>query len=156
MKEMFKSVQRVILLGLGVFGLLALYLFQQYLDFYQLLRGEALRELYYSTDFKTVNPRAFCLNKVGRYVLNDLFTMAIIAALFPQGRYFRFALMVLIFGLVVLLPSYLILYLAQPSGFSSLIAHLHRLVMNPVLLLLLIPAFYYQQKLNKEPHRESQ
>ncbi|MDZ7846825.1 MAG: hypothetical protein U5L96_08670 [Owenweeksia sp.] len=50
------------------------------------------------------------------------------------------------FGLFVLLPIYLYLYLQQPAGFSSMLSHLHRVVMNPVLMMLLIPAFAAQRR----------
>lgn len=154
-KPLLKSPKRIGLLFLGGLGLFAVYFFQHYLDFYNLLQFKAPREIMYSSDYQAVDVWEFSVNKVFRYLVNDLFAMAIIAALFPEQRYIRFAVVVLLFGLLILSPSYIALYLWQPAGFSSLIGHLHRLVMNPLLMMLLIPAFYYQKQLLKQTHRHS-
>ncbi|QNR24815.1 exosortase F system-associated membrane protein [Croceimicrobium hydrocarbonivorans] len=154
LRQILRSPKRLLLLLVGCLGLFLVYFFQHYLDFYHLFQGKAPQELNYSSDFIEVDPRVFSVNKVIRYLLNDLFAMALISALFPQGRYVRFALFVLMFGLFILVPIYLWLYLSQPVGFSSLIGHLHRLVMNPVLMMLLIPAFFYQKRLIEEQVQE--
>lgn len=155
LKELITSPRRISLLAIGGIGLFAVYFFQHYLDFYSLLQFKAPREVLYSSDYQEVEFWEFSINKVFRYLVNDLFAMAIIAALFPQKEYLRFAFFVLLFGLLVLSPTYIALYLWQPAGFSSAIGHLHRLVMNPVLMMLLIPAFFYQKRLLSEGHKHS-
>lgn len=154
-KPLLNSPKRMGLLLVGGLGLFAVYFFQHYLDFYHLIQFKAPREILYSSDYQTVDVWEFSVNKIMRYLINDLFAMAIIAALFPEQAYIRFAVAVLLFGLFILSPSYIALYLWQPTGFSSLIGHLHRLVMNPLLMMLLIPAFYYQKQLLKQSHRQS-
>ena len=133
----------VLLLGCG--GLFLVYFFQDYLDFYSILRGEVPDHLEYTSDFQNVNKVAFIVNKTLRYVINDLLAIAVIFGLFSEKKYTRFSFYVMLFGLLVLLPAYLSLYFIQPHGLSSLISHLHRIVLNPVLMMLLIPAFYYQR-----------
>lgn len=155
LSSLLSNPKRLLLLLVGALGLFLIYFFQHYLDFYSLLQFKAPREIAYSSDFVAYDPFEFSLNKVLRYVLNDLFAMAIIAALFPDRKYLRFAVWVLLFGLFVLVPIYIVIYLSQPQGFSSLIGHLHRLVMNPVLMMLLIPAFFYQQSLFSTETRDS-
>lgn len=147
MKSNNQHLKRLLFILLGGGGLFSVYFFQDYLDFYSLLQGEPLQRSEIRSEYQNLNPLAFVVNKVIRYLLNDLFAMAIIYGLFFEIKYLRFAFWVLLFGLLFLLPSYLFLYLSQPAGFSSMIAHLHRLVLNPVLMMLLIPAFYYQRKL---------
>ncbi len=142
---------RISFIVLGASGLFLVYFFQHYLDFHSILfKGQAPQELDYSSDFKQVERVPFIVNKIGRYLLNDLFTISIIYGLFYEKKYLRFAFIVLLFGLVFLLPSYLFLYLAKPVGFSSLVSHLHRIVLNPVLMMLLIPAYFYQRRLKDE------
>jgi exosortase F-associated protein len=142
---------RILFLLIGALGLFLVYFFQHYLDFNTLiLKGELPQELNYSANFTDVETVPFVVNKVGRYLLNDLFTIAIVYGLFYEGKYLRFAFAVLLFGLVFLLPTYLILYLSKPAGFSSLLSHLHRIVLNPVLMMLLIPSFFYQRKISKQ------
>lgn len=127
------------------------YFFQDYLDFYSVLvEFKAPGKLDYSVSFTEVEPVAFTLNKAGRYLLNDLFSIAIIYGIFGERKYARFAVYVMFFGLFVLVPIYLYLYLQQPAGFSSMLSHLHRIVMNPVLMMLLIPAFAAQRQAEKE------
>ncbi len=139
------SGQRWFYLWVGAAGLFLVYFFQNYLDFYSLLQLKAPRELNYQASFQEVEYSPFILNKALRYLCNDLFSIALIFAIFGERKYVRFAVWVMLFGLLVLLPIYLLLYLSQPEGFSSMLSHLHRVVMNPVLMLLLIPAFFAQR-----------
>lgn len=138
--------QRWIFLLGGAIGLFSVYFFQEYLDLYSLLQGERPQRLDIRSEYQTVELQSFVVNKVFRYLLNDLCAMSLIYALFHERKYLRFAFWVLLVGLFILLPIYLMLYLSQPPGLSSMIAHLHRLVLNPVLMMLLIPAFYYQRQ----------
>ncbi len=140
------SLKRWAFLILGVTVMVAVYVFQAYLDFYTVLfKWEVPRVLDYTADFKEVDKLEYTVNKVFRYLLNDLCAIAIIYGLFGERKYVRFAFYVMTFGLVFILPIYLLLFFAQPEGYSSMISHLHRLVLNPVLMMLLIPAFYYQK-----------
>lgn len=85
---------------------------------------------------------AFVLNKLLRFLLNDLVTIALIQLLFQRAAYTKFAFGVMLFSLVFLLPAFFLANaMSWPGAFVSM---LHRLTMNPVLLMLLIPAFYYQ------------
>jgi exosortase F-associated protein len=143
-------------LFIGGMGLFLIYFFQNYLDFYHLLQFQKPLEVAYSSEYITVDPWAFSFNKVFRYLSNDFFAILLISALFPESKYYRFALWVLLLGLVLLVPLYIYLYLKQPAGFSSMVSHLHRMVMNPVLMLLLIPSFFYQKKLGKANQNETQ
>lgn len=144
------GLKRFALIFCGAFGLFLVYLFQEYLNLYSLITEGTLRRLNYPADFIDVNRLEFIVNKVFRYILNDLFAIALLHGLFYEKKYLRFAFYVMIFGLLVLVPLYLFIYLNQPRGFSSMLSHLHRLVMNPVLMMLLIPAFYYQRRVEKK------
>ena len=76
-------------------------------------------------------------------------TIVVIYALFYECKYVIFAIFVQLFGLLVLLPSYLIAKWHYPGYNGPMINYLHRLTLNPVLLMLLIPVFMFQKKLNK-------
>jgi len=145
----FEPIRIVYVLG-GAVGLFLVYFFQHHLDFHSVLfHFEAPKVLSHSHDFIPEDKFPFIVNKIGRYLVNDLFTIAIIYGLFYEKKYLRFSFLVLLFGLLLLLPIYLILFLANIEGFSSLLTHLHRLVLNPVLMMLLIPAFFYQRSQNQ-------
>lgn len=90
----------------------------------------------------------FILNRTIRFLLNDAFAIGILYALFAERKYLIFALWVQLAGTVLFLLPYFVLKLYFPAYNGPLLSFLHRLVLNPTLLLLLIPAFYYQKRIS--------
>lgn len=88
----------------------------------------------------------FMFNRTIRFLLNDAFAIGLIYALFAEKKYVIFSLYVQFAGVVLFLIPYFILKLYFPHYNGPLISFLHRLVLNPTLLMLLIPAFYYQRR----------
>lgn len=88
----------------------------------------------------------FLINRSVRFLLNDALAVGVIYALFEKRKYVIFSLWVQLAGVVLFLIPYFILKLCYPSYNGPLISFLHRLILNPTLLLLLIPAFYYQRQ----------
>jgi exosortase F-associated protein len=95
--------------------------------------------------FEGKDVHRFLINRTIRFLANDFLMVGLIYALFRERKYVVFALWVQIAGLVFFLIPYFILKLRFPMYNGPLISYLHRLIMNPTLLLLLIPAFYYQR-----------
>lgn len=91
----------------------------------------------------------FLLNRTIRFLLNDAFALGLIFSLFYEKKYVIFALYVQIAGVFLFLIPYFVLKLYFPSYNGPLINYLHRLILNPTLLMLLIPAFYYQRSLRR-------
>ena len=94
------------------------------------------------------NINRFLLNRMIRFLLNDALTIGLIYALFVERKYVIFAVYVQLAGVVLFLLPYFVLKIYFPSYNGPLISFLHRLIVNPTLLLLLIPAFYYQRAQN--------
>ena len=90
----------------------------------------------------------FIINRSIRFLLNDFLTIGLIYALFAERKYVIFALWVQGIGIVFFLIPYFILKIQYPAYNGPLLSFLHRLILNPTLLLLLIPAFYYQKKIS--------
>jgi exosortase F-associated protein len=88
----------------------------------------------------------FIINRSIRFIINDGLAILFIYALFYERKYVLFAVWVQVFGMVFVLIPYFIIKFNFPGYNGPLISFLHRLVLNPTLLLLLIPAFYYQKK----------
>ncbi len=88
---------------------------------------------------------AFVLNKTLRFLFNDLFSLLFIYGIFREMRYVRVGLWVMGFGLCLLLPAYLSLALIYREEGFNLLTFLHRITMNPWLMLLLIPGIFYQK-----------
>lgn len=90
----------------------------------------------------------FFFNRTIRFFLNDLFTIGLIYALFKEKKYVVFSLYVQATGVVFFLLPYFVLKAYFPLYNGPLISYLHRLILNPTLLMLLIPAFYLQRSRN--------
>jgi exosortase F-associated protein len=122
--------------ALSIAGLLMVFLYQRF-DVAHLVFHEISRTT------------AFIINRTIRFLVNDLFALGLIYALFPIRRYVTFAVAVQLVGVVLFLVPYFILKIYHPSYNGPLINFIHRLILNPILLLLLIPAFYYQRNVTK-------
>lgn len=128
------------MLGLAVMGWAAVYILQEF-DFTRF----AFRPGQYQEGFIAAGEEwRFVVNKSLRFLFNDLFSLLFIYALFNKKNYTRFALVVMAFGLFILLPLYLVLAIYYREAGFHLLIFLHRITMNPWLMLLLVPAFLYQ------------
>lgn len=124
---------RILIGVIGIAGLAVVFLFQQV-------------DVVAAAGFHMSANHRFLISRIVRFVLNDLFTLGLIYALFPDRKYIIFALWVQLAGVVFLLIPYLILKLHFPRYNGPFINFIHRLIVNPTLLLLLVPAFYYQRR----------
>jgi exosortase F-associated protein len=88
----------------------------------------------------------FILNRSIRFLINDGFTILLIYSIFYERKYVLFAVWVQVFGTLFVLLPYFVLKFYFPAYNGPLVSFLHRLILNPTLLLLLIPAFYYQRR----------
>ena len=94
----------------------------------------------------------FIFNRTLRFLINDLSVILLIYVIFESCGLVKIAFFVQLFGLFVVLPLYFYfkLTLEGTSEISSpLLSFIHRIIVNPILMLLLIPAFYYQKRINR-------
>ena len=123
---------RIVLGLLACAGLLAFFLLQR-IDYAGML-------------YAFENPtHRFLANRLIRFLINDALAILLIYALFAEGKYVIFALWVQLFGFVFLLLPYFVLKIYWPAYNGPMINFLHRIILNPTLIMLLIPAFYYQR-----------
>jgi exosortase F-associated protein len=127
-----RDLIRYLILGISLVGLVAVFLFQEI---------DLARQLGMSG--RSVD--RFIVNRTFRFLLNDLFAIGVIYGLFHEKKYVLFSVWVQVVGTIVFLIPYFIVKLNYPSYNGPLINYLHRLILNPTLLLLLIPAFYFQK-----------
>ena len=118
-----------LVLGVGsALGLISVYLFQDL--------GIGAELLPSDPDWRFISVKSF------RFFLNDLLAIGLIWSIFPGRGYLMTALVVQLFGLIFILIPYFILKIGFGFGNGPLISFMHRLILNPTLLLLLIPAFW--------------
>ncbi|MBL7835065.1 MAG: exosortase F system-associated protein [Cyclobacteriaceae bacterium] len=136
-----KKLGRIVIGGAAILVLLIFFIRQRF-DFAGLL---------IDTDNQLTR---FLINRTIRFFINDMFAILLIYALFAERKYVVFALWVQLLGIIFLLIPYFILKINFPSYNGPLINFLHRIILNPTLIILLIPAFYYQQRLKRPADRD--
>lgn len=124
---------RIALAVTCLFGLLFTFLFQRISFVHYLHIGGS----------QTVQ---FIVNRTIRFVINDVFAIGLVYAIFPLRKYMIFSIFVQVAGMMFFLFPYFLLKILLPDYNGPLINFLHRLILNPVLVLLLIPAFYFQNR----------
>jgi exosortase F-associated protein len=137
------SVQRMAMVGAGLLVLILVYLFQGFS--YALLVGELVMDNPGALHPDTV----FIINKTVRLILNDLACMLLILAIFQRKSYLLIALYVFLFELFILLPAYFAIKLSLEGDTeisSPLLSFVHRLIVNPMLMLVLMAGFFYQRR----------
>ena len=90
----------------------------------------------------------FALNRSIRVLLNDFACLLLIWAMFRNRNHLRIAFLVFLIEFFLILPVYLIIKLSiegESEISSPLLSQIHRLIVNPTLMLLLIVGFIYQK-----------
>ncbi len=84
-------------------------------------------------------------NIVYRYVLNAILSLGIIYLVFLDKKHLKFAIQ--FYGIALLVLSLLLNIMLQTQSISYLpIFYVRRFLIQPIFVLLLIPAFYYQKQ----------
>ena len=98
---------------------------------------------------QVVHPYAvFAVDKTVRLVLNDVACMAVIYAVFRENKYLQVAFGLFVVEVLLILPLYLLakLGLEGASEISSpWLSQVHRLIVNPLLMFLLMVGFVIQR-----------
>jgi exosortase F-associated protein len=137
-------MKKNLLIATALIGLILIFLFQKvsYAGLWNLFAPQAF-------SIENVNV-VFIFNKTLRLILNDALCMLLIWSIFENRSYFRVAFLLFMTELVLVLPIYFFfkLRLEGPSELSSpLLSQIHRMVVNPLLMFLLILGFMYQRSI---------
>ncbi len=134
------AVKKNLFIALALTGLFLVYVFQRfdYLGFLCNLLGVN----------QPSATASFVVNRSLRLIVNDLLSIVLIQSLFSEARFTRLAFLVFLGELFILLPIYLMVKLNAegPTEISSpMYQPLHRMIVNPLLMIILIAGFYYQR-----------
>lgn len=88
------------------------------------------------------------LNLLFRFSLNSLISVFIISKLFSDKGILKVAAYLYLFIGLILIASFCI-YINSVAPDYMILFYIRRFLIQPVLLVLFIPAFYYQKKQNK-------
>jgi hypothetical protein len=99
----------------------------------------------------------FSINRYIRVFINDLACFFLIYAFFGR-RHLTLAFWVFLVEILVILPVYLVVKLTLEGDTeisSPLLSQVHRLIVNPVLMFLLILGFIYQKLIEKSTDQKA-
>ncbi|RED50368.1 exosortase F system-associated membrane protein [Seonamhaeicola aphaedonensis] len=80
-----------------------------------------------------------------RYILNTIISLAILFIFFKSKSAIKFSLLVYALAYIVLMLAYLYFVINPRQEDYYLFFNVRRFLIQPIFLLLLIPAFYYQK-----------
>lgn len=86
------------------------------------------------------------LSLIFRFILNTFFSLLIIYFLFQEVRIIKFLGFIFGFSFLVLIVSFFLIILLMDESYNFLLFYIRRFLIQPLLLLLLIPAIYFQKK----------
>ena len=133
------DTQTVLMLIAGLIGLALVYVFQRFnfgMMVLQVLGIEAGEN------------GVFIVNKTLRLLINDTLGCLMIFAVFKEKKERQIAMVIFLLELVVILPIYLVMKLTwEGTGeiSSPLLSFIHRLVVNPTLMVMTGIALAYQK-----------
>lgn len=93
-----------------------------------------------------VNVTLLLLNIVFRYLINTVISLTILYVVFKDKDMIKFSLFLYALALVILLSwlGYLVLNASVESNYN-LLFYVRRFLIQPIFILLLLPAFYYHK-----------
>ena len=105
---------------------------------------------YFDSEFKNLPfPQVDVLKLFGglllRYFLNTILSLVLIYSLFQDSDIIKFSSFLFVFFLVLLLGIFFSILAYFPDA-NWLLFYVRRFIIQPIFLLLFIPAFYYQQQ----------
>lgn len=90
------------------------------------------------------------VNLLFRYVLNTLISLVIIYVIFKDKALVKFAsVLYVIFFLLLIIALFMVLFLLETKS-SMTLFYIRRFIIQPLFVLLFVPAFYYQNRMSKK------
>lgn len=94
--------------------------------------------------FPDINILLYTINLGFRYLLNTLVSLGLIWVVFQNKSYIKFSILLYLLLFVAgLLLFWVIAYDIKPSSYMTLF-YVRRFLIQPLLVIILIPAFYFQ------------
>ncbi|MQP25472.1 exosortase F system-associated protein [Flavobacterium sp. LMO8] len=143
LRELIKNKRRLLFIGLALLGLILVRAFEDNLFYDPFLS-------FFKTDYQNkplpnLNQFLLFLNLLLRYTLNTFFSLIIIRLLFNEKQLMFFSGYLFLFLFLVLVAIFfgLLHFSDQPD--YLILFYIRRFLIQPLFLVLFIPAFYYQK-----------
>jgi exosortase F-associated protein len=110
--------------------------------------------VYFESDFKSlpfppVDVLQLFFGLFFRYCLNSVLSLILIYALFLDKEILKFSAFLYSVFLLILFGMFLLILFCFPDA-NWLLFYVRRFIIQPIFVLLFIPAFYYQQQKNEK------
>lgn len=143
LKKLNKNKFRIALLFLALFGLISIRAFERQLFYDPFLSFFKLE--YQNKELPSFDDFSLFFGLFFRYVLNTTLSLAIIYLLFKQMHLVRFAMQLYaVFFVILILLFFGLLHFSKQPDYLILF-YIRRFLIQPLFLVLFVPAFYYQQ-----------
>lgn len=111
--------------------------------------------VFFASGFSYAEPPVFDIfNEITqitlRFLLNSLISLAIIFLLFRSQKTLKFAALLYVINYIVLAPVLIYFLMNLSQGEYFYLFYTRRFLVQPVLIIILIPAFYYQEMMSKQ------
>ncbi|KFF15453.1 exosortase F system-associated membrane protein [Flavobacterium hydatis] len=146
LNNILQNKSRIFLLIVFVFLLAGIRAFENQLFYDPFL-------VYFETDYKELplpefNSIQLFFGLLFRYFLNTIISLGIIYVLFKEIELVKFAsVLYVMFFLVLIIAFYCVIYFYGNQN-NLILFYIRRFLIQPILILLFVPGFYYQ-KINK-------
>jgi len=111
---------------------------------------EYFKSDYLSTSIPKLNLKVYFLNIFYRYALNSVISLGIIYLVFKNLKNLLFSVKIYLIAFAILSSLLFILLSFNLNMDYKLIFYVRRFLIHPILLLVLLPAFYYQKLKNEK------
>ena len=149
MQKVFKPWHKIVLIALLICGLACIRLFENELFYDPLLaffKGDNFQKPLPDVDWTLL-----AINYFFRYSLNTMLSLLIIYVIFDDKKLVWFAvIMYCIFFMILILTFFALLSFPNES-LNMILFYVRRFIIQPLLLLLFVPAFFYQKKTTATP-----
>ena len=102
-----------------------------------------------TTHLPKLNFFSLMLNISLRYWLNSALSILTLVVLFPRKGIFKISLLLYVALFVLLIIAFSVILMTYDQHLSMLLFYVRRFLIQPIFLLVLVPAFYYHNVLSK-------
>lgn len=145
-ERLFKHKGKILFVSIFIFLLIAVRVFEQRLFYDPFL--EYFKDQFGNTPLPDFEALKLFFALIGRYFLNAFFSLGIIYVIFKDFDLTKFAGLLYLFFFILLIIGFFIVVYQFPENKMG-IFYIRRFLIQPILLLLFLPAFYFQVKSKK-------
>ena len=148
LQKLLKNSRKIVLILVLVFILVAIRAFENQLFYDPFLRY--FKNEYSHLSFPIINNFQLLMHLILRYFLNTLVSLALLWVLFKDKDMIKFAAVLYFFFGIVLISSFFFVVHFYGEESKMTVFYIRRFIIQPIFILLFIPAFYYQKRALKK------